>query len=149
MGLILIVNGPPYWGFLHADVLRGRSFRCFGTSYGREEHIYRIYFLLAFVVLKLSNALFEMMARNEILLELCPAETNVLSDAGAIRNVIIEACLLSLFQTRASQPFHPNAHTQFLSCRNGNRKVRFNKEKGGREGVLKGSVCIGGRFKPL
>lgn len=39
-------------------------------------------FLLAFV-LKHSNAPFGMIPRNEILLELCPAETNVLSDAGA------------------------------------------------------------------
>jgi hypothetical protein len=79
---------------LHVDVCCSGLFHYFGTSCGSEQRIYGIYFLPAFVLLKHSNALFERMPRNEILLELCPAETNVLSDAGAICNVNIEMCWL-------------------------------------------------------
>jgi hypothetical protein len=52
---------------------------------------------VVFVVLKHSNALFKMLACSEILLELCPVEANVLSDAGTVRNVNIEMYLLSRF----------------------------------------------------
>jgi hypothetical protein len=87
---------------------------------------------VVFVALKRSNALHEMLACSEILLEQCPAGGNVLSDAGTltILNGNIEMCLLSGILDSVLQPFNPNAHIQFLSCRNGNRKVRFNKEQG-------------------
>jgi hypothetical protein len=61
------------------------------------KSLYTEYILVVFVVPKRSNALFKRMACSEILLELCPAEANVLSDAGTIRNVNIEMYLLSGF----------------------------------------------------
>jgi hypothetical protein len=88
---------------------------------------------VVFAVLKHSNALFEMMACSEILLELCPAEATVFCFAGTIRNFNCELYFVSGFLSRAPpppRPFHPNAHTLFLSCRNGNRKVRFKKDNG-------------------
>lgn len=61
------------------------------------KSLYTEYILVVFVVLKHSNALFKMMVCCEILLELCPAEANVLSDARTICNVNIEMYLLSRF----------------------------------------------------